>query len=62
MGLNSSPGNWLLITDHGLKGLLTSRSYTGLKRMLLVFIYEFNLVPSNLPADQAVVIQQLSIG
>ena len=26
------------------------------------FVYEFTQVPSNLPADQAVVIQQLPIG
>ena len=34
----------------------------GLEKILLVLFYEFTYVPSNLPADQAVVIQLLSIG
>ena len=35
---------------------------TQAQRELLVYFYEFIYVPSCLPADQAVVIQQLSIG
>ena len=45
----------------GLKGFLTSRS-TQAWQKIVSFYSEFSVVPSNLPADQAVGIQQLSIG
>ena len=34
----------------------------GLEKILLVLFMRSFLVPSNLPANQAIVIQQLSIG
>ena len=50
-------GNRLLVTDHDLKGFSDHKVDPGLEK----FIYEFTSVPSNLPTEQAVVIQ-LSIG
>ena len=55
-----TPGNRMLETDHGLKGFPALKVAPDLEKIL--FAYEFFQVPSSLPADQAVVIQQLSIG
>ena len=51
----STPGNQMMIFDHSLKGYRPQ----GLPSSECEFNF---LVPSNSPANQAVVIQQLSIG
>ena len=58
----STPDNRMMIFDHSLKGL-DFKVYPVLKKVLsLVYMSSSFLVPSNLPAYQAVVIQLLSIG
>ena len=52
----------MMIFDHSLYGLPTSRSAQAYKVPIFTAEYELNLIPSNLPANQAVVIQLLSIG
>ena len=57
----STSCNRMMILDHSLKGY-RPQGLPRLKKELFIIQHEFNLVPSNLPAYQAVVIQQLSIG
>ena len=52
----------MMIFDHSPKGFLTSGSAQALKGITIIPNMSSTLVPSNLPADQAVVIQLLSIG
>ena len=53
----------MMIFDHSLKGFLTSGSAQALKGIVIIpNMSSTCLVPSNLPAYQAVVIQLLSIG
>ena len=52
----------MMIFDHSLKGI-DFKVCPGLKGNCIIPELEFKfLVPSNLPANQAVVIQLLSIG
>ena len=58
----STPDNRMMIFDHSLR-VIDHEVYLGLKGNVIISEHEFKfLVPSNLPANQAVVIQQLSIG
>ena len=72
-GGGKAPGNRLLATTMALQGFLTIRSTQAWayrspdkvsldRRLKFAITCEFPQVPSNLPTDQAVVIQQLSIG
>ena len=56
------PDKRMMIFDHSPKGFLTSGSAQALKGIAIIPNMSSTLVPSNLPADQAVVIQLLSIG
>ena len=58
----SFPDNRMMICDHSPKGFLTSGSTQALTGIAIIPNMSSTLVPSNLPADQAVVIQLLSIG
>ena len=58
----SSPVNRMMIFDQSLRGFLTARSTQASDGVFSYLYHEFTQVPSNLPADQAVVIQLLSIG
>ena len=53
-----SPGNRALVSDHRPTGFLK----VNLGQREFSYHFMSSLVPSNLPSDQAVVIQQLSIG
>ena len=58
----SIPDNRMMIFDHSPKGL-DFKVYPGFRRHCHYFkMSSSSLVPSNLPAYQAVVIQLLSIG